>query len=213
MFTPGETSLVHISLSPPSTHLVLLFSLHIRYLHLPCNQLKIPAKMAADDIRMCIKGIAPAMGDHLRIVIYGILLFSGVAWFLITAALKGKNPRNKRVGSPDLEKPAAKRGTFKSAVRAPGVWTPVDFKRPAAAPYPNWDVHKAEPIPYRPFKHGPYHVTMGLRNMNWDEWIELDKQYLEWHDVKAKRIEERGDQCCRTAPEAYDGAIELLEEL
>lgn len=169
--------------------------------------------MAAKDIRTCIKGITSAIGDHLRIFIYGILLFSGVTWFLITAALKGKKPINKRVGSPDLEKPGAKRGTFKSPVRASGVWTPVDFKRPEAPPYPNWDVHKAEPIPYRPFKYGPYHVTMGLRNMNWDEWIELDKQYLEWHDVKAKRIEERGDQCCRTAPEAFDGAIELLEEL
>lgn len=172
------------------------------------------AEMAADQFRTLPRGITLAVGDHLKIVIYGVLFFSGVTWFLITAALKRKRPITKRVGSPDLEKPRAKRGTsFKSPVRAPGVWTPVDFKRPTAAPYPNWDVHKTEPIPYRPFKYGPSHITMGLRNMNWDEWIELDNQYLEWHGVKAKRIEERGDQCCRTAPEAYDGAIELLEEL
>lgn len=170
--------------------------------------------MAADSLRMCINDVTSAIGDHSKIVIYGVLCISGIAWFLITAALKRKKPTTKRVGLPDLEKPGAKSGTsFKSPVRAPGVWTPVDFKRPVAAPYPNWDVHKTEPIPYRPFKYGAYHVTMGLRNMDWDEWIELDNQFLEWHETKAKRIEERGDKCCRTAPEAHDGAMELLEEL
>jgi alpha-1,2-mannosyltransferase len=54
---------------------------------------------------------------------------------------------------------------------------------------------------------------MGLRTMKWDEWIELDKQYLKFHADKARRIRERGERCCRTAPEAYEGAVELLEEL
>lgn len=170
--------------------------------------------MAVDHVRTSIKGITSVIGDHLKILIHGVIFFSGVTWLLVTAALKRKKRITKRVGPPDLEKPGAKRGTsFKSPERALGVWVPVDFKRPVTAPYPNWDVHKTEPIPYRPFKYGPSHITMGLRNMDWDEWIELDNQFLEWHDIKAKRIEERGDKCCRTAPEAYDGAIELLEEL
>ncbi|KAL9019367.1 MAG: hypothetical protein Q9185_003353 [Variospora sp. 1 TL-2023] len=54
---------------------------------------------------------------------------------------------------------------------------------------------------------------MGLRTMQWDEWIELDNQYPRFHEDKKRRIEERGDKCCRTAHEAYDGAVELLEEL
>ena len=54
---------------------------------------------------------------------------------------------------------------------------------------------------------------MGLRMMQWDEWIELDNHYLRYHADKKRRIEEREDKCCRTAPEAMDGAIELLEEL
>ena len=54
---------------------------------------------------------------------------------------------------------------------------------------------------------------MGLRTMQWDEWIELDNHFLKFHADKARRIEERGDKSCRTAPEAMDGAIELLEEL
>ncbi|KAL4779632.1 hypothetical protein BJX76DRAFT_351639 [Aspergillus varians] len=93
-------------------------------------------------------------------------------------------------------------------------WSPSDFKRPPASPYPDWDVHTTKPIPYRPFKHGPkYFITMGLRSMKWDEWIELDNHYLRYHADKARRIQERGDKCCRTAPEAWDAAIELLEEL
>lgn len=54
---------------------------------------------------------------------------------------------------------------------------------------------------------------MGLRNMAWDEWIELDSDYPRYHADKARRIAERGQKCCKTAPEAYDGAVELLEEL
>lgn len=42
---------------------------------------------------------------------------------------------------------------------------------------------------------------------------ELDNHYLKYHADKAKRLTERGDKCYGTAPEAMDGAIELLEEL
>lgn len=43
--------------------------------------------------------------------------------------------------------------------------------------------------------------------------LELDNHYLKYHADKKKRIEERGEKCYATAPEAMDGAIELLEEL
>ena len=101
----------------------------------------------------------------------------------------------------------------KAPDRAPGTWTPVDFKRPTTAPYPDWSLDATKPLPYRPFRWGPYHITMGLRSMKWDEWIELDNQFLKFHDTKEGRIAERGARCCKTAPEAYDGACELLEEL
>lgn len=42
---------------------------------------------------------------------------------------------------------------------------------------------------------------------------ELDNHYLKYHADKAKRIAQRGEKCVETAPEAMDGAIELLEEL
>ena len=56
---------------------------------------------------------------------------------------------------------------------------------------------------------------MGLRSMQWDEWIELDNHYMRFHEDKRRRIEERGSKCCRTDPDprVFDGAVELLEEL
>jgi alpha-1,2-mannosyltransferase len=49
--------------------------------------------------------------------------------------------------------------------------------------------------------------------MHWEDWIELDNHFLKFHDMKSRRILERGVKCCKTAPEAFDGACELLEEL
>ncbi|KAJ5082361.1 hypothetical protein N7532_011404 [Penicillium argentinense] len=119
-----------------------------------------------------------------------------------------------RPSSPDLEKPAPRPGVREKVTRKPGEWTSSTFKRPIAAPYTDWDVHNTKPIPYRPFRYGPkYFVTLGLRSMKWDEWIELDNHYLKYHADKKKRIEQRGEKCFGTAPEAMDGAIELLEEL
>ena len=45
------------------------------------------------------------------------------------------------------------------------------------------------------------------------EMVELDNHYLKFHADKAQRIKERGEKCCKTAPEAMDATIELLEEL
>ena len=122
---------------------------------------------------------------------------------------RSPDPEQFQHGSSKEKSPSQ----FKAPQRPQGVWFPVDFKRPAASPYPDWDVRTTKPLPYRPFRHGPYHITMGLRTMKWDEWIELDNHFPKYHADKAKRIEERGSKCSKTSPEAFDGACELLEEL
>ncbi|KAF2787079.1 glycosyltransferase family 22 protein [Melanomma pulvis-pyrius CBS 109.77] len=146
-----------------------------------------------------------------RSLLYGALLGVTLAWVasIITRRMRARKLA-VRPGTPDLEK----RSPFRAAEREPGVWIPQDFKRPAPPAYPEWSVSSTKPLPYRPFRYGPkYNVTMGLRNMHWDEWIELDSDYMKFHDLKAQRIIERGPKCSRTAPEAFDGACELLEEL
>ncbi|KAJ5676837.1 uncharacterized protein N7477_002470 [Penicillium maclennaniae] len=139
------------------------------------------------------------------------LILNCLAWLVVRVSQKWMNiSQTTRAASPDLEKPAS-RGKI---ARVPGTWLASDFKRPTAQPYSGWDVHTSKPIPYRPFRYGPkYFVTLGLRSMNWDEWIELDNHYLKYHADKKKRLEERGEKCYGTAPEAMNGAIELLEEL
>ena len=151
---------------------------------------------------------------NARQAFYGGIAAILFTWLLANKLIKRSKSTVRKQKSSDLEKPISKGGsTFKAPERPPGVWTPVEFKRPEASPYRDWDVHKTDPLPYRPFRHGPYHITMGLRTMLWDDWIELDNHFLKFHADKARRIEERGEKCCRTAPEAYDGAVELLEEL
>jgi hypothetical protein len=98
--------------------------------------------------------------------------------------------------------------------RKPGQWIPSDFELPTPECYPNWSLEATKPLPYRAFRYGPkYNVTMGLRSVPHDDWIQLDNHYPKFHADKAKRLAERGTKCFGAAPEAYPAAIELLEEL
>lgn len=54
---------------------------------------------------------------------------------------------------------------------------------------------------------------MGLRTVEFEDWIQLDNHYPRYHADKARRIAERGAKCCLTMPDAYPAAVELLEEL
>ncbi|EFW20732.1 hypothetical protein D8B26_002947 [Coccidioides posadasii str. Silveira] len=145
----------------------------------------------------------------------GILLFASTTSWVINTLLRIFGARSiKRPRTPDLEKPSIQAQRTKQIDRKQGEWIPQDFKRPDPVAYPNWDVHTSQPKPYRPFRYGPkYFITMGLRSMKWDEWIELDNHYPRYHADKARRIKEREKKCVMVAPEAMDGVIELLEEL
>ncbi|KAK9468008.1 hypothetical protein V1512DRAFT_222922 [Lipomyces arxii] len=92
-----------------------------------------------------------------------------------------------------------------------GTWTPVEFTTPTPKSYENWDIETTKPLPYRPFKHN-YHVTMGIRSMDFDDWIELDNEWPKYHDRKCARLAERKEELVMTSPDAMDAAFELLEE-
>ncbi|CCH45444.1 hypothetical protein BN7_5026 [Wickerhamomyces ciferrii] len=96
--------------------------------------------------------------------------------------------------------------------RKPGHWIPEDYKFPKPQPYPNWNIYDSDPIAYRPFKH-KYNVTMGIRNMNPEEWIEIDNKWLEFHELKKQRLQTKGKDLYGTLPIAYDASLELLDEL
>ncbi|UNI25001.1 Dextrin dextranase [Purpureocillium takamizusanense] len=91
---------------------------------------------------------------------------------------------------------------------------PTSFQMSVPTPYPDWSLETTKPLPYRAFRYGPrYNITMGLRSLPPIEWIELDNHYTKFHTEKAKRLLERGDKCVKTDPEAYNAAMELLQEL
>ncbi|ETW76689.1 hypothetical protein HETIRDRAFT_37752, partial [Heterobasidion irregulare TC 32-1] len=91
--------------------------------------------------------------------------------------------------------------------------------------FPNFDpckesVENIKPVPYRPFRWGTYHVTMGIRNISWDSWIEMDNQFADYHRLRAHRMKKRGERVVQTLPESpnvptsgFDAARELVHEL
>lgn len=102
----------------------------------------------------------------------------------------------------------------KAAARTPGQWTPSDYQAPTPQAYPDFSVETTKPLPYRAFRYGPkYNVTMGLRSIHFDDWIQLDNHFPRYHADKARRLAERGDKCYATLPEAFPAAVELLDEL
>lgn len=100
-----------------------------------------------------------------------------------------------------------------NANRKYGHWTPdLSFKTPTPPPFPNWDINTTRPQPYRAFRH-KYSITMAIRNMDFHQWIELDNEWLKFHNHKLERTREKKDELCVTSPEARDAAFELLDEL
>ncbi|OTB15881.1 hypothetical protein K445DRAFT_317510 [Daldinia sp. EC12] len=155
--------------------------------------------------------------DHFKETIYAgtlalVLLSTIFVYIIRRKRLLKRTTRPSTPTTPGLEKATSKRSNAQS--REWGKWIPSDFRMPKPEPYPDWSVEHTKPLPYRPFRYGPkYNVTMGLRSVKHVDWIELDNHFPRYHADKARRIQERGHKCCRTAPEAYPAAIELLEDL
>ncbi|KIM47089.1 hypothetical protein M413DRAFT_16557 [Hebeloma cylindrosporum] len=100
-----------------------------------------------------------------------------------------------------------------------GTWKPVHFDYPTITPFPT-DPMENKPIPYRPFRAGEYPVTMGIRAMDSDEWIEIDEEYLAYQRIRSHRIQTRGEEVIRVLHDnpglvssGAGASIELVHEL
>ncbi|KAH9165438.1 hypothetical protein EDB89DRAFT_2134473 [Lactarius sanguifluus] len=101
-----------------------------------------------------------------------------------------------------------------------GDWTPVHFPYPPVTPVTE-SLDQISPRPYRPYKPGRYHVTMGIRPMEWDSWIELDRDFPAYYRLRAARLASpRGPKLVYTLPDRPDlvrgggpAARELVHEL
>ncbi|KAI5124771.1 hypothetical protein M0805_005405 [Coniferiporia weirii] len=80
-----------------------------------------------------------------------------------------------------------------------GEWSPVKFTYPAFPPCETL-IENRKPSPYRPFRWGKYNITMGIRSMPWEEWIETDNQFSKYHAIRAERILRLKDKVVDTLP-------------
>lgn len=91
---------------------------------------------------------------------------------------------------------------------------PEPFIKPLPNPHPE-DPNSKSPKLYRPFRHGPNFVTMGIRKLNWDNWIEMDSYFLRYHDMKAAELKKDFNEHVKYVDNAVtrDACFELNEEL
>ncbi len=154
---------------------------------------------------------------HIKELAYGLafLIFLTITLTRYVSHRRSRYSSQSSVPStPLLEKATKNELSSKEPPRKPGTWPPSTFLRSSPPAFEKWSITETKPLPYRPFRYGPkYFQTMGLRTVKWDDWIELDNHFPRFHGDKAQRINERGQKCCKTGPEAYPAAVELLEEL
>ena len=63
------------------------------------------------------------------------------------------------------------------------------FTTPLPQPLDGFKLELTDPKAYRPFRHGMNFITMGIRKMSWNEWIEMDSNFLPYHDRKVSELE------------------------
>jgi hypothetical protein len=89
---------------------------------------------------------------------------------------------------------------------------------PFVTPLPNAildDPTVTPPKLYRPFRHGPNFITMGIRKLGWDNWIEMDSYFLRYHDMKAAELKKEFHEHVKYVDNeaTRDACFELNEEL
>ncbi|KAG7097856.1 hypothetical protein E1B28_005170 [Marasmius oreades] len=154
-----------------------------------------------------------AVKSHLQetSVIAIIALVLAFAWY------------RRRRGQPQVRSSSVQgeksRTGKENAEREWGEWTPVKFTYPEF-PACTSNLSDIKPIPYRPFRWGQYHVTMGVRDMLWADWIELDNDFPTYYAIRNHRLHSQGENVLRLLPDrpgvvqsARHAAVELAHEL
>ncbi|CAG8111401.1 unnamed protein product [Penicillium olsonii] len=81
---------------------------------------------------------------------------------------------------------------------------------PLPTPYPEFDIAKALPRPYRPFRWA-YHQTMSLTKLDVDWWIELENSYTSRIAQRKELFAKNGTQVLDAMPGSELACKELME--
>ncbi|KAK0490529.1 hypothetical protein IW261DRAFT_18657 [Armillaria novae-zelandiae] len=130
--------------------------------------------------------------EHSALLLLSVVLLLGIAAFLSVKRRTPSEDTKEKEKDKDKEREKEKE-------RAPGEWTPKQFRYPDF-PSCSLSLSEIKPIPYRPFRWGQYNVTMGIRNMPWEDWIELDDQFDTYHRIRERRIRAQGENVVRVLP-------------
>lgn len=147
-------------------------------------------------------------------ITFGILLIAVIAYSIQFIKAKGESYKGKiiynRSFTREFKPVSVKEADNKN--RKLGTWKEELFEYPPVEEFKGWSIKDTDPLPYRAFKH-IYFFTMGIRSMDWTSWIELDNEWMKFHNRKLERIEERGHEVLGTQDDVWDAAIEWLMEL
>jgi len=96
------------------------------------------------------------------------------------------------------------------------VWRGVPCERAAEPDTPSnrpevFDLQALEPYPHRPFNQGGnYHMTMGLRRLDEENWLTVDKKYMTEHGVRRQILANNKHKVLRCLPGSEDACVEVL---
>lgn len=91
----------------------------------------------------------------------------------------------------------------------------IPFQTPRPQPVTDIDPNTKSPKLYRPFRRGPNHITMGIRRVDWDNWIEMDSYFLRYHETKASELKKDFNEHVKYVDNEVtkDACFEVYEEL
>lgn len=101
------------------------------------------------------------------------------------------------------------RRTFKNPPQQPLENAPFALSIDPVDPSFDW---KTEPQrPYRPYKSGPFHMTMGIKSLPYNDWLLIDNSYISLTNEKQRITETEREHTVLTMPEASDALYETYD--
>lgn len=75
-----------------------------------------------------------------------------------------------------------------------------------------FDLQALETYPHRPFSQsGKYHMTMGLRKLDVENWLTVDKNYMTQHRIRAGLLADKKMRVLQCLPGSEDACVEVLD--
>lgn len=89
----------------------------------------------------------------------------------------------------------------------------VSSKRCRQNAYSN-DIKRVAPYPAAPIKgRERYRVMMDVRKLDVENWLTVDKNYMEEHQIRRQLLSQQKRKVLQCLPESYEACVEALEDV